>query len=146
MKYLKFFEDNNNNELEELIPEIDNLCQDLKDSGFKIKIENYNICFANFSKYKKRNIPHENKYKYIINNHIDGLRLQINKYNKEFNIDDIIGNLLFIESYAEDKITLDLKVNYYEYFWQNNWYCCEHAEYLPINFNMITIYVFFIKA
>ena len=109
MKYLKLFEDNKEKEeLRELIPEINDLCQDLKDRGFEIKI-GYGI-FTSFEYLKLRS------NKKMCENILDGLYIAIDKFsthyaNRYFYINNIKDDLLFIESYAIAE--LNLKINYY---------------------------------
>ena len=148
MKYLKLFEgQKEREELGELIPELDELCQDLKDHGFIIKHNviddetffNSSLSFlsANNSKYLNKNLI------------VDGLWLEITKLShtiyQSFYIDDIKNDLLFIESYTEGE--LSLKINYYSYrdSKYDNYYC-ENIKDLPNDEPIYRIYISFIKA
>ena len=145
MKYLKLFEDNNKKEeLEELIPEIEDLCQDLKDRGFTIKIDYAKVTPFEYTKFRSD--------KKIRETYIDGIYIAINKYkykNRDFYIKDIKNDLLFIESYIVGE--LDLKVNYYYTDFKNKdgLYIIEYyknIEDLSLNVKTDFVHICFIKA
>ena len=113
MKYLKLFE-NKEEELRELIPELDDLCQDLKDHGFQINFGSRYKGKIIFPKNKPIMIDITDLDDYRSDKYIDILRLLISRNDKSFYIDDfLINNLLFIESYSEGE--LGIKVNSYDY-------------------------------
>ena len=141
MKYLKLFEDLKvKEELIELIPELDDLCQDLKDHRYDIMMTDTRTSL----------IKGEGKlFTFQFNNAIDCLMMRIDKYN-DFKIDDIfINNILFIESYATDE--LGLKINFYyvksSYFKSDSdikYYT--NIEDLPRSVKVNNIQICFIKA
>ena len=143
MKYLKLFENNNKKEeLEELIPEINDLCQDLKDHGFIVDIKLANTYIIQFPENISK-IPYNSNIDKYEKNLMSCICITISNYHKKFNIDDIINDLLFINSYTKEE--LNLKVNHYKYYdslKSVEYYCKNIPKY--ININTITIY--FIKA
>ena len=114
MKYLKLFEDNNDDYDKIMLEE---LCQDLKDRNFKVEVLKANniinpiIFNDNFyiNDNKDINIVYDTK--------LSGYLITIDKNyyhytiveNNEFNLNEIRDNLLFIESYAEDELKLKLE-------------------------------------
>ena len=149
MKYLKLFENKEIDELRELIPEMEELCQDLKDRGFEIVIYSEDISFL--FDFLDKDIS--NTFKFTnsnFNNCICCLILRIIGYNTGFKIDNnFIDNLLFIESYAED---MKLKVNYHVvYFVKSVTYASnicyyKNIENLPKDEKVSYIEISFIKA
>ena len=146
MKYLKLFEgQKEREELGELIPELDELFQDLKDHGFKIEIKQEPTHSFDFS---ENDIAISYKYinnEYINNDQLDCLYVKIDKYRNSY-IDDIfINNLLFIESYSKEE--LNLKVNYYFYS-DKAWHGCyyKNIKDLPKDEIIHKICICFIKA
>ena len=106
MKYLKLFENKDVDELSELVPTLEDLCQDLKDHGFKVDI---NCIYTNVYDFSDGDIKLSIKSSDI--NIVKAISISIGKYGRDFYINDIEDDLLFIESYTVGE--LDLKVNYY---------------------------------
>ena len=145
MKYLKLFEDKitpgYQNELEELIPQLDDLCQDLKDHGFTIKYWLANTLLADFP---KGSILKSFTY---FPNPINGLIMKIDYVHKIFDIGNIIESLLFIESYAKDELDLNINFCYFEDLeFRPNKYYCKNIESLPNNISCSNFQICFIKA
>ena len=140
MKYLKLFENKKMDELKELIPELNDLCQDLKDHEYQINIYNEYVPFFTFP---KAGLSYQNQ-----DRNTPSLEISITKYDKYFYIDDIIiENLLFIESYVKDE--LNLKINYYinrcgDY--DNDLKYYKNIEELPKDIKIKYIGINFIKA
>ena len=111
MKYIKLFEDNKElEELQELIPIITELCQDLEDKGFLIRFSTRPQIISDFSKSQMLSeFVRTNN-----NQQTDCLIMKILYHNgtKSFNIDKIKENLYFIESYIKDELNLDINYIY----------------------------------
>lgn len=111
MKYLKLFESiykfKTENELNGLIPELEELCQELKDKGgVKFDIIEGRLCrFEDGSSF----ISSDNSNKLSL------IHLHIFKYYITCAIKDIIHELLFIESYSRDELKLDINYIKVEY-------------------------------
>ena len=152
MKYLKLFEDNKEREeLEELIPELEDLYQNLKDHGYLVEIEICNTYIIQFPENISK-IPYNNstidKYE---KNLMSGISITISKYGRDFYINDIEDDLLFIESYTIGE--LDLKVNYYVCLdlsafnnRPSNFAYYKNIENLPKDVKLKNIIILFIKA
>ena len=146
MKYLKLFEDKKDREeLEELIPELEDLCQDLKDHGFIVEIYEYTRKSIKFKKDEISIIPNDDICKYQTDYYIDGLTILIYKNEKTFYVNEIRNDLLFIKSYSRDE--LDLKINHYFYYdIMDDLYYCKNIKDLPKNDEVKSIFICFIKA
>ena len=143
MRYLKLFE-NKEEELRELIPELDDLCQDLTDHGFRIEYWLSDKRLVDFPEDETR-IPGDYITDYMHSEFICMLSIEINKYDKHFYIDDtLINNLLFIESYSEEE--LNLKVNYYDYYQDDCDHYCKNIKDLTRIGKVSTITISFSKA
>ena len=149
MKYIKLFEDNKE-ELNKLIPELEELYQDLTDRGFEIYIRSCYIRKITFPDDKSM-ISDDDISNYMSSDLIDMLSIEINKYDRDFNIDNnLINNLLFIESYTEGE--LGLKVNSYEtinnsiFYNYNHEYYYKNIKNLPRRKKIDTLTIDFYKA
>ena len=144
MKYLKLFENKERDELRETIPELGELCQDLKDHGFEISFyyDPENITMNKFNGMPKLRSDATDRFETY---YIDILCLKISKYHKNFFIKDIIDNLLFITEYATSE--LGLKIHYYVYTnSEPKESYCENIEDLPKNIEGPYIIIRFTKG
>ena len=137
MKYLKLFEEKSKYKLKDIKSKLEELCQDLTDSGYKISIEiKRNILdhyeLDKLGKLVKIKSPCEYLFK-----------INISKYNRIFFFSDIKENVLFIKSYSEDE--LELKTHNIYLF--NNRHCYDFKDdiqNIPLDWDISAVNICFI--